>query len=645
MTRATYDQTHKLDDYQFTRLRTEVNFGSREVVTEQIAGFDGEKFAQQTVTYVPALFTYWREVLDNAIDEVVGKGHGSSVWFSFDESSMVFEVEDDGRGIPSDLVQQLLAEARAGRNFGARDAVAGTNGVGAATTNFTSEFFEVTSSHGGVRHHQVFREDLKNDRHDVGVPTKTKTQDHGLKIRFKPSPSVYHNVVMPESFVRARIYDVAAAYPELKVHYNGSRIKLPRGGLLAGLETIDIEVRGTTEVVHSSAREIGVKESTTTTHPFKSVFRLVPNFHTERGDHVHTMVNMILATNGGSHVQEFRSCLYGGLMEALAKEARRRKLKLARQDVEQGLLIYNVTRMHAAVFDGQAKTRLTNPEAAKAIKAQLSDQKFYAGLVRNNQKWVDSIFERCAERTESKDMSDAIRESKKGLKVRVAKLTDATGSDRSKCILLIAEGDSAIEGSKSVRDHKIHAGLPLRGKVMNVSGESVAKVVANEELKSLMSAIGLSIGQRAIPRSKLRYGQVWITTDEDEDGKNIAALLVNFFHRFWPELFDPDLPPFICKMETPFIILERGKGKAAERKYFYGRTVGQYDPADYKGWNAIRAKGLGRLQPPHWKDALERPSLIPIVDSNGDLKEALDLIFNDARPDDRKTWLEADRTA
>lgn len=638
MTKSTYDQTHKLDDYQFTRLRTEVNFGSREVVREVIAGYDGQRMVIDEVEYVPALFTYWREVLDNAIDEVVAKGHGTSVYFSFDPATLTFEVEDDGRGIPSNLVQQLLGEARAGRNFGARDAVAGTNGVGAATTNFTSEFFEVTSRHAGVEHHQVFREDPKNDRHDVGAPKTQKTKEHGLKIRFRPSKHVYHNLVMPESFVRGRIYDVAAAYPDLRVYYNGTRIKLPKGGLLNGLKTVDVDIVGVTEVTHSAAREIGVKDTSVTKHPFRSTFRLVPDFFRGKGDHVHTMVNMILATNGGSHVAEFRSAFYNGLIEALSKEAKRRKIgTLTRQDVENGLLVYNVTSMHAAVFDGQAKTKLTNPEAAKAVKAGITD-KVISDAIKRNPEWIEEIFRRCAARNNAKDLSDANKESKKGLKVRIPKLTDATGSDRTKCILMIAEGDSAIGGSKSVRDHRIHAGMPLRGKVMNVSGVSPKKVVDNEELFSLMSAIGLVIGERAIPRSKLRYGQIWITTDEDEDGKNITALLVNFFHTYWPELFDADLPPFIFKMETPLLILERGKGKSAERKYFYGRTAGDYDPERYKGWSVIRAKGLGRLQPAHWRDALDRPSLIPIVD-RGDLKEALDLIFNDSRPDDRKVWL------
>jgi DNA gyrase/topoisomerase IV subunit B len=651
VTKSTYDQTHKLDDYQFTRLRTEVNFGSREPVTEVVPGYDGTQLVGANVTYVPALFTYFREIIDNSFDEVVGKDHGSEIRISYDEATLTWEVEDDGRGIPSELVVDLLAESRSGRNFGSREELVGTNGVGSATVNYTSQFFEVDSRHNGVRHVQRFTEDLERNRHGIGKPTVTKCDrgDHGTKIRFSPSRHVYPTLLMPETFVRARVYELAAAYPKLKVYYQGSRIKLPGskldGGGIAPPGSMVIDCSGETTVVHSSARELGMKagERTESKHRFTSVFYLSPNFANTKSDVVHSMVNSALALNGGEHVAAFRSEFYGAILPLLEKEAKRRKLKgVSRQDVEPGLLIYNVTKITAPNFDTQNKTKLISPDAGRAVKrAFTADPKILSSVMRN-EKWIDEIMERCALRTHAKDLSDAEKESKKASKAKVAKLTDATGSDRSKCILLVTEGDSAVKGMMQVRDPRIHAGLPLRGKVMNVHGESASKVTSNAELAAVMSSIGLIVGQRAIPRSKLRYGQIWIATDEDEDGKNITALFVNFLYRFWPELFDPDLPPFVHRFETPLIIMEKKRGRETDRKYFYGRNYGEFDPNDFKGWSdPVRAKGLGRLEPPHWKDALTKPSLVPIVD-NGDLKEALDLIFNGDRADDRKGWLSRD---
>lgn len=640
MSPKTYDATDELTDFQMARLRTERDFGNRETVTETVVGFDGEHLSAETLTFVPALATYFREIVDNALDEVVGHGHGAEIRIGFDEDTMTFEVEDDGRGIPSELVVKLLARARAGRNFRQRGNVVGTNGVGAATTNFTSEFFEVDSRHHGVRHRQTFKEDATNSRLIEGKPSVESCSrgDHGLRIRFRPSRHVYPNLILPERFVRARVYEIAAANPKLRVHYNGTRIKLEASkreglSLFKGLkcEPIIIDCDGETEIVHTAARELGASGETSR-HPFRSTFYLVPGFTDGRDDLVHSIVNGICAYQGGTHVASFRSAFYNKLLEELPAEIRR--MKPERRDIEAGLLVYNVTRMAAPNFDTQQKTRLINPDAGRAV-ARAIDERLVRRVIRDNPAWIEEIKRRVIERTQTRDLSDAAKLTKKNLKARVHKLQDATGSDRSACILFIAEGDSAIKGIINVRDARVHGGLPLRGKVMNVFGESPARVAKSEQLANLMAALGLTIGERAVPRTKLRYGKLYIATDEDEDGKNITALIVNFLYTYWPELFDPDMPPFVHRYETPLFIIER-KG---ERKYFFGRTADQYDPERFKGWSKpIRAKGLGRLDVRHMRDMIENPSVIPMVD-DGKLREALDLIFNDGRQADRKEWL------
>jgi DNA gyrase/topoisomerase IV subunit B len=638
MSKKTYDDTHELTDFQMARLRTERDFGNRELVSEIIVGFDVKELRAMNLTFVPALATYFREIVDNALDEVVGHGHGGEVRISFEPDTLTFEVVDDGRGIPSDLVVKLLARARAGRNFGQRGNVVGTNGVGAATTNFTSEFFEVDARHHGTQHIQKFREDAKNNKLVEGYPeiTKCSKSEHGTKIRFRPSKYVYPNLVLPEDFVKARVYEVAAANPKLRVYYNNARIKLEATkadgmALLKGIDNvITVVCDGETEIVHTAARELG-GTGETTKHDFRSTFYLVPNFTTDRDDVVHSIVNGISAYQGGTHVATFRSTFYNKLLEELPSEIR--KMKPERRDVEHGMLIYNVTRMAAPNFDTQQKTKLTNPDAGKAV-ARAIDEKLVRKVIRDNPAWVEQIKQRVIERTQTRDLSDAAKLTKRNLKYKVLKLQDATGQDRSKCVLFIAEGDSAIKGIINVRDPKIHGGLPLRGKVMNVFGESPARVAKSEQLANLMAALGLTIGERAL-RAKLRYGKLYIATDEDEDGKNITALVVNFLYTYWPELFDPDLPPFVHRYETPLFILERKN----ERKYFFGRTAGDYDPEKFHGWGKpIRAKGLGRLDVKHMRDMIEKPSVIPFVD-DGKLKQALDLIFNDSRQDDRKEWL------
>lgn len=173
----------------------------------------------------------------------------------------------------------------------------------------------------------------------------------------------------------------------------------------------------------------------------------------------------------------------------------------------------------------------------------------------------------------------------------------------------------------------------MRGKVLNVTGEDLKKVVNNVELTNITTALGLIIGQKA-NRENMRYGQVYIATDSDEDGKNIAALLVNFFNTFWPELLEDTDKPFLNIFQTPFIIMEKGK----QREYVYAHNYSSFDPKDYSGWQIIRAKGLGTLEEVDWKHALDKPLLFPII-KDENLNDTLDLIFNDKRADDRKEWI------
>jgi DNA gyrase/topoisomerase IV subunit B len=219
------------------------------------------------------------------------------------------------------------------------------------------------------------------------------------------------------------------------------------------------------------------------------------------------------------------------------------------------------------------------------------------------------------------------------LKNKVPGLMDATGSKRQQCILILGEGDSSLASVSSVRNPDIHGGLALRGKILNVNGESLKKVLENKVLVEIMNSIGLITNQKAV-RTNLRYGKIYIATDSDPDGGSIATLLINFFYTFWPELFDETQPPFIYLFQTPFVILEKGK----QRKYFYSHNYDQFKPNDWTGWSITRAKGLGSLTEVDWTYSLDHPICIPIQD-NGKLQEVLDLIFNSARSGDRKVWL------
>lgn len=616
----------KLTDYDHIRKRIFMYLGGTDPHTQKIfeVNLDGST-SLTDVTWAPALYTGFREILDNASDEVIGRGFGNRIDITFDPEKFIFSVKDNGRGIPFTfdedhnihLATMVLSEPRAGSNFDERGNVAGTNGIGAAATSNTSQWFKVKINRDNQQFTQTFKESKKGvDKLTIEEPTiKDTKQDSGTYIEYTPSREVYKHLLLPEEFVYSRVYEFAAVNPSVKVYYNGKQVKVK--------PTIEKSLFGNKSVISIDIID--------TEQKFGSKFILVPGF-VEDGDFYHSIVNNIPAFNGGSHMEAFRLTFVRNLLNALTKESKKRKLTPNRSDVTEGLLVYNVTKMQAPNFDSQSKTRLTNEEAGSIVTNYLNNADFYDKLIKKNKEWIDAIYERCEARTHKKDASELAKLQKKMVRSKVASLMDATGKDRSKCVLILAEGLSAIGGMSQVRDPKIHGGMPLRGKVLNVNGVKPKEVLDNKIIQDIMNAIGLVIGQKA-KIEDLRYGQVWIATDEDQDGSNICALLINFFHTYWPELFEGQ-EPFFSRFQTPFIIADKGK----QRKYWYSSNYHEFKPEDWKGWHITRAKGLGTLQKEDWEESIKNPALIPITEDK-EMTESLDMIFNGSRADDRKKWM------
>jgi DNA gyrase/topoisomerase IV subunit B len=615
----------KLTDTQHHRLRTEMYLGSRNTHTQTIINWNGSELCAEEVSWTPAAYCAFREILDNSLDEVIGHKQGSRIDVTYDPNTLTFSITDDGRGIPIDWDENekmhkatlALTQARAGRNFGERQEVRGTNGIGASVVVSCSREFHVDIKRDGKRFQQTFKEgtELMPDT-DISEPKITTNSSHtGTTSRFQLSPTVFPKASIPLSFIQARIFEIAANHPNIKFSFNGDRVNVNRNlekTLFGGKNVISVRIEEKT---------------------FKSTYYLLPDFSTE-GEFVHSTVNDIPAFNGGQHIDTFKRLFYGGLLKALERESKRRGLTPNRSDVAEGLLIYNTTVMHAPNFDSQSKTRLINDEVDKFIKNSLENEETFKTIIKQNKTWIDSIYTRCAARTQKRDDAEVAKATRKLLRNKVPKLLDANGRDRSKCILLITEGDSAKTMVSAVRDPEIHGALPLRGKILNVRGESPKTIIENQILADLMTAIGIGVGQKA-ERKEMRYGQIYLAADQDPDGANITALLVNFFYLQWPELFDPKQPPVFHVLQTPFIIQEKGK----KRHYWYADDYKSYNPSDWKGApKPTRAKGLGSLEEADWRHSLSNPRIIPLLD-DGKLSEALDLIFNGSRADDRKAWV------
>lgn len=622
------ENIQKLTDYQHHRLRTEMYLGSRSPHTQTIVNWDGKELKPVEMTWTPAVYCAFREILDNALDEVIGHGHGSRVDVKYDPKTMEFTVSDDGRGIPIDWDENermhkatlALTQARAGRNFGVREEVRGTNGIGASTVVSCSEYFALDIVRDGQRFQQTFNEgNAAIDELDIRDPKLTKSAaKSGTTVTFKLSKTVFKKINLPLAFVKARITEIAANHPKIKFYFNDSRVAVKLNVAKTFFE-------------NKRVIEIVVKDKN-----FNSSYYLVPNF-AQDGEYLHTTVNDIPAFNGGQHIDTFKRLFYSGLIKGLERESKRRGLTPNRSDVADGLLIYNVTVMHAPNFDSQSKTRLINDDVDVYIRKTLEDENTFKSIIKTNKEWIDEIYARCAARTQKKDEAELAKATRKMMRNKVPKLLDANGKDRTKCILLITEGDSAKTMVSAVRDPEIHGALPLRGKILNVRGEAPKTLLDNQILTDIMTSIGCALGQPA-KRADLRYGRVYLAADQDPDGANITALLVNFFYLHWPELFDPKLEPFFYAFQTPFIIQEKGKN----RHYWYADDYHLYDPKDWKNCpKPTRAKGLGSLEEADWRHSLVKPKLVPLVD-DGNLSEALKLIFDPKGADARKEWIALD---
>ena len=609
-------------------MRTEIYLGSRSPHTQTVINWNGTSLVPQEVTWVPSVMTSYRELLDNALDEVISFGYGSRIDINYDESTSTFSVKDDGRGIPIDWDENehmhkatmVLVHPRAGRNFGERDEIRGMNGIGASAVVQCSQSASVLIYRDGKKFYQTFSEPteiLKELYISEPKITNISTGKTGTTVEVTLSPTVFKHRILPTEFLKARIYEVAANHPSIKFYFNDERITVK--------QTLEKTMFNNVQFI-----KIPVINDI-----FSSVFYIVPNFSEDGNEYTHGTVNDIPVFNGGHHIDVFKKQFFGNLIKALERESKKRDLQPNRTDILNGILIYNTTTMKNATFDSQSKTRLINEEVETWIKSELDDEKLYKKIIKDNKEWIDQIYARCADRTKKKDDSETAKLARKVLRSKVPKLMDATGKDRTKCILLIAEGDSACSSLSSVRDPEIHGGLPLRGKILNVRGKTNKKVLDTVILQDIMSSIGLVLGQKA-DRNNLRYGQVWITCDADTDGANIMALLTNFFYLYWPELFDQNQPAFFSVFSTPFIIQE---DKKKSRHYWYADDWTSYNPDDWTGCpKPTRAKGLGSLEEIDWANSLENPRLISLFDDDK-LSETLDIIFNEDRAMDRKIWM------
>jgi DNA gyrase subunit B len=478
------------------------------------------------------------EVVDNSIDECMA-GHAKHVSVTVNVDGSV-TVEDDGRGIPVDRHPQLSEEMerdvstlegvmtvlKFGGKFekGAYQTTGGLHGVGVTVVNFLSEWCEVEVSREGHAWQQEYqRGEVTGPVRKMGATTRT-----GTKTTFKPDPQIFPQTKFSWDVLSRRLRELAFLNSGLRIRFldaasgNQEEFYFERG-----IEEFVEHLNKASDAVHADVISMQGENQGVS-------WDIALQYTTEYTESLHSYVNNICTTEGGTHVSGFRAALTRALNAYGKKSGLYKDLIPTGEDVREGLTAVISVRVPHPQFEGQTKTKLGNGEVEGIINSAVGD--FLAKYLEENPKSAKAIVQKgvlAAEAREAaKKAKQLLRERKGALSGGglPGKLRDCTSRDVEKCELYLVEGDSAGGSAEGGRHREYQAILPLRGKIINAYKSRDDKVLANEEVRSVISAIGAGIGEEA-DLGKRRYDKVVIMTDADVDGSHIRTLLLTFFYR------------------------------------------------------------------------------------------------------------------
>jgi len=493
------------------------------------------------------------EVLDNSVDEHLA-GHCTRIDVTIHVDGSI-SIRDNGRGIPVDThvqsnmpgVELVLTTLHSGGKYGQGGYTfsGGTHGVGAKCVNAVSEWFEVEVSRNGKIHHMEFAQGKTVKK--LGVIGKAKGT--GTLITFKPDPEIFRETTefKPERIIQ-RLRELAFLNSGLEIVFLDERQAEAKPEIYYykdGVEEFVKQLNKSKAVLHPKPFTIR-KESKINTHD-KEVeihLELVAQYNDSFNDQVLCYTNTIHNPDGGTHLSGFRS----SLTRAINQYAKNNSLlkdkdpQITGDDVREGLTAVISIKHSDPKFESQTKVKLISPEVDSFVGSAA-----YEGLMNyfddnppTAKKIVDKALNAARAREAARKAREAVRKTALTGGGLPGKLADCSDRDPANTELYIVEGDSAGGSAKQGRDRKFQAILPLRGKNINVEKARLDKVLQNNEIRTMITAVGTGIGtgegEGAFNLKKLRYHKIIIMTDADVDGSHIRTLLLTFFYRQMTDL-------------------------------------------------------------------------------------------------------------
>ena len=597
MAKSIEDKYKSLTDIEHVLLRPGMYIGS--VVTENADKWvlSGKKFEIKNVKYNFGFLKLFDEIISNSVDESKRKDTKlNAIKVEVSKENGTIMVWDNG-GIPVEMhnkekkyIPELcFGVMRAGSNFNddeSREGV-GTNGLGSVAANIFSKEFRVETADGKNRFTQIYTNNLSKKT----KPEITATGSHYTKITYHPDFERFGMTGIDDDtfkLIESRVYEVAGTNPNLKICFNGKNTFIN-----SFEEYCRMFISDKTDFLFEETKDrkwsVGIAPSN---NGFQNV----------------SFVNGVSTWVGGSHIDYILNQIIPDIREKINKKY---KTDILPGQIKNHMILFVNATVSNPKFSSQTKERMISDKDSFINPISLTD-KFVNQLCKSEvvnliTDWLDqkkAADEKKAERDANKELS----------KVKVEKLIDckyAGTSKRNLTSLHITEGDSASTGFRKFRDPNTQALFPIRGKILNVRDAAKEKIRANEEIKGIMSAMGLKFGQSPfvyendkLVQDNLRIHEVRILTDADTDGSDIAGLLLNIFAYYWPEMIKEHR---VARIDTPILIARQGK---KEIKFYYKNDFDEWCcNNDVKKWDIEYYKGLSALEDHDYKDLIQNPNI------------------------------------
>ena len=580
----------KLDDISHVILRPGMYIGSIKPHTANKWIVEEGKMTQREITYNPGFLKIFDEIVTNSVDE--SKREGSKlniIKVDLDRKTNKVTIWDNG-GIPvvkntehdEWIPEMVFSNLKAGSNFDDTEerSWAGTNGVGSTLTNIYSKEFNISTCDGK----NSFKQTFSNNMRERTQPVIKKAKANHTEISYITDLEKFGLTEIDDDhykMIEKRIYDIAACNTGLKIYFNGE---------LININSFEDYIKlYTQEYFHEFKKD----------KTWSLAIALSQN-----GFQQVSFANTTETYDGGTHVDYVMNQIIVSLREFFLKK---HKVDIKPSELKQHMFLFLDATVINPSFSSQTKEKLITEVKEFGTTFEVSP-KLIQSILKS--EIVNSILDWIQQKKNAEDSKLQRDLNKKLTKIKVEKLIDAKGKDRWKYSIGLFEGDSAISAFRKYRTPETMGAFALKGKFVNVSEITNQKLVQNDEAVNLMASIGLKLGQ-PIDVKNLRYGRVLIFTDADMDGNAISALLINFFYKYWPDMFERKM---IYKVETP-IVVAIPKAKAKKKVLFY--TQNEYntwaEQNDLKQFEIKYKKGLAALVDDEYDDIINRPRLTLIT--------------------------------